>query len=84
MTRKQFLEIAIPLGYDPHKIVRKKNGTFELRRSYFYTHGTTQEDWGRWVMGKLPAGQFELVETDNSWNAWPKDSYFSAFVKPLA
>lgn len=84
MTRKQFISIAEQAGFEAGKIKAKKDGTFELRHSYFYTHGYTAEKWGEKVISALPEGEFELVRTSNKWAAWPHDSYFSAFVRPLA
>lgn len=81
MTRKQFLEVIKQAGFS--NVISKRDGTFELRRGYFYRMGMSGSRWGEAVMSKLPEGMFELVSTGDKWASWPKESYFSAFIRPV-
>ena len=61
------------------RVVAKKDGTFEARRGYFYTHGLTAEGLGDAVK-KLIKGAV-ILECPNRWNPWPRDSYFKVIFK---
>lgn len=61
------------------KVVTKKDGTFAVRRGYFYRHGMTAEKLASEYTTALP--EFEVVNFSDHWNAWPKDSFFEVVVR---
>lgn len=61
------------------KVVAKKDGTYSVQKNYFYRHGNTAEGWGEKVSMRLTSN-YQVTETHDHWNAWPKDSYFEAIV----
>ena len=65
------------------KASRTKDGTFKLYQGYFYRHGMTSDKWGGKAIKMLEEQgiKAKLIDTTDSWNAWPKDSYFIAEVK---
>ncbi len=70
-----------PIGVYPNKMVCKKDGTVEVKKSFFYTHGQTAEKWAENVKRAILATGFSVeVEGYQDWNAWPKTSYFVAVV----
>jgi len=77
---QKFVEENV-IGVD--KIVRHKDGTFSLRRGFFYRHGMDSAKWADKVSERLKeAGvDFEVVEHTEVWQAWPKDSWFNCKVK---
>lgn len=70
-------------GIYPDGVIAKKNGTFVVRKSYFYRHGMSAEKWGQRVMSGLDGNVFALVAHQDAWAEWPKTSYFEAVVKPV-
>lgn len=58
----------------------KKDGTVVFKKFYFYRHGQTAEGFAS-RMNKIVGEKMVLVDTFDSWNAWPKDSYFAAVFK---
>jgi len=66
-------------------IVCKKDGTVEIKSSYFYRHGNTSIKHGEAVTQQLqheqaPTG-WKVVDTRDEWKSWPKTSYFIAVVR---
>ena len=77
---KKTLE-ANGLFYD--RLTAKKDGTFEVKRSYFYYHGFHAKDWGAKVQAALDAAgvRFKVVDTRDDWRVWPKDSFLVAVAR---
>lgn len=67
----------------PDRIIAHKDGTVELRKTFFYTHGNTSIMWMQGVVDGCEACgiKVEVVEAHEIWNVWPKDSYFTVTVK---
>lgn len=66
----------------PSKILCKKDGSVEVKKSYFYRHGYSAEKWSEKVNNVLQEAGLNCQSTSyDDWNAWPKDSYFVAIVK---
>lgn len=61
------------------KIVMKKDGSIEVKRYYYYTHGSTAEKWAEKVSKVLSVKH--IVNSRDDWAVWPKDSYFVAIIK---
>lgn len=61
----------------------KANGTIEFKSGYFYRCGRTAEGFGQRVIDELEQLGLKptLIKFNDSWNAWPKDSYFIAEVR---
>ena len=64
-------------------IKAEKDGTFEVKRSYFYRHGRSAEGEGASIVKEAGSG-WELVSTSDRWAAWPKTSYFVAIIRYVA
>ena len=65
----------------PDKMVSKRNGMVEVKKSYFYTFGNSAEKFAAQVTKVLEeAGMEVLVDSRNEWARWPKTSYFVAVV----
>lgn len=64
----------------PDKVVCKKDGTVEVKDSYFYRHGRSAETWSERVMEVL-GDTAELVEARDDYKQWPGTSYFVAVVR---
>lgn len=63
------------------KVIAHKDGTLTCKRSYFFTHGMTAQKFGEKVEQFLTEKGFDVeVETENHWNAWPRDSWFQVKV----
>lgn len=81
-TRTQIKNHILEAVTGVSKVVARNDDTFSVQRTYFYRHGNTAEGWGERVMSQLGAS-FELVRTQDHWNAWPKDSFFEAVVRKV-
>lgn len=64
------------------KVTFKKDGTIVFRLGFFYRHGNDCDKFANGVLCRLNKrfGEhaFKIVEADERWNAWPKDSYWTA------
>lgn len=88
MTSKQLKDLLNDKDVHPdavHKVRATADsgelaGCFRVRRSYFYKHGQTPEDWAAKVMAALPTN-WEQHDVVDDYNDWPKDSYFTVYVK---
>ena len=56
------------------KVTNKKDGTIEVRHSYFYRFGSTPDGMARKLERLMPFAV--AVESGDEWAAWPKTSYF--------
>ena len=66
------------------KIICKADGSLELKRAYFYTHGMTGDKWAHKVYQVLRGAGFQVdVCGYDRMATWPKDSYFVAVVKDM-
>ncbi len=68
----------------PDKVICRKDGSVEMRRGFFYTHGYTSGRWGDDMIDALKAAGVDhgKVESEECWFEWPKDSYWAARVYP--
>ena len=65
----------------PDKMVCKRNGMVEVKKSYFYRCGDSAEKLATRVQKVLEAEGVEvMVDSRDDWAAWPKTSYFVAVV----
>lgn len=65
-------------------IICRKNGTVEIRRSYFYRFGATATSYADQIRDILShEGIPANVTGDDRWAAWPKTSYFVAIISPV-
>ena len=62
------------------RVTCRKNGSVEVRRSYFYTLGWSASKLAEKVKAVLPAG-WKVTDERNEWRAWPKTSYFMVKVE---
>ena len=77
---KQELLNSNDIFINPEDIKVKKNGTIEVRQSYFYTHGRTAQKWANRITEYLTTPA--TVTGRDDWAAWPKTSYFVAIINP--
>ncbi len=69
---------------DANAIICRKNGTVEVKRSYFYTFGDTAQKYADRVREALHRDGIPAhVAGEDRWAAWPKTSYFVAIVSPV-
>ena len=65
----------------PDLVTCKQNGTVEVRRSYFYRHGSSAETWAEKVQKVLQTASLDVVTWGrDEWADGPKTSYFCAVV----
>lgn len=65
----------------PDKVICKRDGKVEVKKSYFYRMGNSAEGLATQVYGDLKrAGLEVMVDSRDDWAAWPKTSYFVAVV----
>ena len=63
------------------KVMAKKDGSYEVRRGYFYRHGITAEKLAEGIKHRIP--EAAIQEVQDHWAPWPRDSYFRVtFVVP--
>ena len=62
------------------RVVAKKDGTYELRFGFFYTHGRTSEKMANRVKGVM-AEAVTIVNHEEVYRPWPKDSYWSVAIQ---
>jgi hypothetical protein len=66
-------------GVFPDRLIRKKDGSFEFRKMYFYRHGQTTEQYVSAILRVYP--QAKIVDQGDEFHHWPKDSYFMVRFK---
>jgi len=81
MKSQELRKLLERRGLHPDQ-VRTRDGAFEVRRTYFYRHGRSAEDWAEQVAQSLPA-PLKVVGSRDDYAAWPRDSYFTAVVKEV-
>jgi hypothetical protein len=65
----------------PDAIICKKDGSVEVKKSYFYTFGRDSETWAREVKDALDRENVDCkVGHENRWATWPKTSFFVAIL----
>lgn len=64
----------------PDEVTCRQDGTVEVRRSYYYRHGMTAEQWGKVVQKAVEPTCGRVVETRDEYRHWPGTSYFVAIV----
>ena len=52
----------------------RKDACFVAKRGYFYRHGMTADGAAAAVKTRFPTAT--ILEANDRWHAWPKDSYF--------
>jgi hypothetical protein len=62
------------------RVIFKKDGTVEFRRSYFYRHGMDADQFAAAVEKRATKAGLNVMLTDSGdrWAPWPRDSYFWA------
>ena len=79
--QKRVKEVLADSNVYPEKMVCKRNGMVEVKKSYFYRHGDSAEKLAVQVQKVLEAKGLEvMVDSRDDWAAWPKTSYFVAIV----
>lgn len=65
------------------KLVFKKNGMVEARRSFFYTGGYSADKFAEEIKRALSkvGVEIEVVSTEDVWRPWPNDSYFKVVFR---
>lgn len=81
MTHRQGQEMKRKMreaGFHADAFMAKKDGTFEVRAGYFYTHGRTAEKFAAQVMAAAEKAGLGCVilDAENRWRSWPKTSFF--------
>ena len=81
-TKKKTKEAMTILAGEVHadRMLSKRDGTFEMRFGFFYRHGKTSEKMAIRVL-QYGGASVKIVNHSERWQAWPKDSYWSVFVK---
>jgi hypothetical protein len=79
LKKAEILNILQKNGMIPDRFIQKKNGTFEFRRGFFYTHGNSADRYADKIKLIFPRAIIE--ETHDVWNPWPRDSYFQVIFK---
>lgn len=83
-TKKAFVAavrrvMAATIGID--KVVVKKTGVIEAKRSYYYRMGYSAEQFAEMVQSALDqAGVKATVRSEDSFAAMPKESFFVAII----
>ena len=77
-TKNQAIREALGWAY-PDKVITKKDGSFEARKTFFYRHGGSAETWADTVVKAVAAQGFDptVVRCEEVWRDWPKDSYWT-------
>jgi hypothetical protein len=70
----------------PDKMICKKDGSVEFRKTYFYTMGRTARTWADNIVADFANAGIAVEPgfVHDTWQAWPKDSYFSVTVRPVS
>jgi hypothetical protein len=78
---KRVLDRDPKLFYD--RLTAKKDGSFEVKRSYFYHHGVYAKDWAAKVAEALEraGAPFKVVGSRDDYRNWPQQSYLVAVVQ---
>jgi len=66
------------------KMIVKRDGTVEYRQFYFYRHGMTAEKFTAGIVRSLKALGIvaTVLNEEDHWAPWPRDSYFSTTIRP--
>lgn len=84
MEKKMQLQVKHYLmeNFTCDHIVVRKNGTVEVKRSYFYRMGQTAEGLAEKVAECLKVGGFDVKVTGrDDYANWPQTSYFVAVIE---
>jgi len=83
VSKKQVKEAVIIASGQVHseKTIAKQDGTYEVRKSFFYTHGGSSEKWAEKVSNTLPG--VRVVTSTEYWKAWPKTSYWATLFEVI-
>ena len=82
-TNKDIAKLLREKNY-PH-VRALKDGTVEIKRSYFYTMGRTPEKLAESAKQVCEdAGlKVEITDTKDQYRSWPKTSYHVAYLRPI-
>lgn len=76
---KRVLKAQINSAVPCDKLIFRKNGTIEFRRSYFYRHGATPEMYAEKIKAAVQGAV--IVSTYDNWQPLPRDSYFRVIFR---
>ena len=63
------------------RVVKHRDGTVSIYRTYFYRHGMTAEKFAQHIAAALNAeGRAAVIYGYDVWKQWPAESYFRANV----
>lgn len=79
MTATKLTDVMNSNGVYADKVF-KSQGTFKVRRSFYYRHGQTASGWAAQVQEAVAAEQMHVVDNREVWADWPKESYWEATV----
>ena len=81
--QKRIKEIIGSSGLYPDKVICKRDGSVEVKRSYFYRFKNTAEKFAEKVRAILELGQVKVssIESRDEWRSWPTTSYFVCIVR---
>ncbi len=81
-TRKEIKKTLQDLFGDGN-VTAKRDGTYKVRRTYFYRMGMDELKWEERVLTSAKNKGLNLVATDRGdhFAAWPKTSYFWVTVR---
>ena len=66
----------------PEKVICKRDGSVEVKKSYFYHHGQTCEKLAEKVKEVLLAGGLKVaVESRDDYATWPTTSYLVCIIR---
>lgn len=74
MKRKDVLYKMNYEGFYPDKFIARKDGSFEVKKSYFYRMGNSEEILAKRVLKVFP--EAKIIEKRNDFRNWPQTSYF--------
>jgi hypothetical protein len=63
----------------PEAMRVKRDGTIEVKWSYFYRHGRTPETYAEQIKAAIPGA--EIVAVADRWAEWPKTSWFVVWFR---
>ena len=72
--RKFVLGVLQEKGIYPNRLIAHKDGSFTVKKSYFYRFGQSPEKIADKIKKAIPWA--EIIDTEDEWRAWPKTSYF--------
>jgi len=84
MRKNQKIRTAVSQLVSADRVMVRRDGSVEVRHSFFYRHGNNAELFSHQVVGKLPGAKViggYGVGYGETWRAWPKVSYWWVVIK---